>query len=423
MRARGLIMFLRLSFTLSMALAVTSITGMAQTITVDPSTSATWPVGRSFEPGEVAATTDPLGPFAGTPVEFRGWANGGSQVSLSGQPCSNNSADACLVFSYHISFATPTAVNNIAVTGDAFNGATFQLLDAANNVIATRSVSSGNVGHPVTYFLSSPGAVGTSFTFKLFDTSTTWTYVNNILINAGSEVTKSFSDLAFPVGGTTTLSLTLTSRSATTQTGVAFTDALPTGMTVASPNGLTGSCGGGTITAVPGSSTIALTNATLAPLAACTFTVSVTGATRGTQTNSTTRVSSNENLPGAPGFANIFVGAQEVTSQVSVSIQPFSANRNTRDPNWCTVATFTNNALPTDRTTRSTTIAGPIEVVLTNLNVQFENAAGLLANAPFVVLQPSALPPGGQASVPLCFLNPSGGPINFTPRIFSGSLF
>jgi uncharacterized repeat protein (TIGR01451 family) len=412
----------RLSLTMSMALAAMSI-GMAQTVTADPSTSATWPVGKSFEPGEVAATTDPLGPFSRIPVEFRGWANGGSQVSLSGQPCSNNSADACLVFAYHLSFAHPTSINAIAFTGDAFNGATFQLLDSTGAVIASRSVSSGNVGHPVTYFLSTPGAVGTSFTVKLFDTSTTWTYVSNILINAGSEVTKTFGALAIPVGGSTNLSFTLTNRSTATLTGLAFTDTLPAGLTVAMPNGLTGLCGGGTITALAGGNTVALNSAMLSSGASCTFTVNVTGAARGTQSNTTSLVSSNESLPGAAGSANLFVCATEVTSQVGITMQPFTANRNARNPNWCTVLTFTNNVLPPDRTTRATSIPGPIELVLTNLNVQLENAVGTLLGSPFVVIQPSALPPGGQASVPLCFLNPNGGPINFVPRVFSGSLF
>ena len=182
-----------LSLILPLAMMAMSIAGIAQTVTVDPTTSAAWPVGTSFAPGEVAATTNPLGPFSGTPIQLKGWANGGSQLSLNGQPCSNS--NACLVFSYHLTFPSPVSISAIAFTGDAFNGATFQLLDSTNTVIASRSVSSGNVGHPVTYFMSTPGAFGTSFTLKLFDASSAWTFVSNILINAGAELTKTFGAL------------------------------------------------------------------------------------------------------------------------------------------------------------------------------------------------------------------------------------
>jgi len=290
-----------MSLNLSLALMAMSVAVMAQTpvITADPSTSAAWPVGTTFETGEVSTTTDPLGPFSGSPIEFRGWNQGGSQVSLNGQPCSNS--NACLVFDYHVTFPSTVSVTSVSFTGDAFNGATFQALDSTNTVIASLSVSSGNVGHPVTYTMSTPAAVGTTFTLKLFDSSSAWTYVSDI-------------------------------------SGV--------------------------------------------------------------------------------------VAAQDVTSQVGVTIEPFSANRNARDPNWCTIITLANNSLPPDRADRAAGIPGPIEVVLTNLslNATLENPAGTLAGSPYVFVQPSALPPGGQASAQLCFLNPSGAPITFVPEVFSGTL-
>ena len=146
-------------------------------VTADPSTSAAWPVGTSFEPGEVSATTDPLGPFSGTPIQFRGWQNGGSQVSMNGNPCSNS--NACLVFLYDLNFSTPTEITSITFTGDAFNGATFQLLNPSHTVLDSLSVSSGNVGHDVSYTLA-PNATGTSFLLALYDTSSTWTFVNSI---------------------------------------------------------------------------------------------------------------------------------------------------------------------------------------------------------------------------------------------------
>jgi hypothetical protein len=285
---------------LTFAAMAMSISAMAQTpvITADPSTSAAWPVGTTFETGEVGATTNPLGPFSGAPVEFRGWNQGGSQVSLNGQPCSNS--NACLVFDYHVSYTSTVSVSSVSFTGDAFNGATFQLLDSTNTVIASLSVTSGNVGHPVTYTMSTPGAVGTTFTLKLFDSSSAWTYVSDI-------------------------------------TGVV---------------------------------------------------------------------------------------AQNVTSEVSIAIDPFEADRNTRNPDWCTIITLGNSNLPPDRPTRGSTIAGPIEVVLTNLssNATLLNPAGTLGGAPYVLVQPTDLPPGGVTTAGVCFLNPSGAPITFSPQVYSGTL-
>jgi hypothetical protein len=79
-------------------------------------------------------------------------------------------------------------------------------------------------------------------------------------------------------GGTTTLSFTIENPNATVAlNGIAFIDTLPAGLVVATPNGLNGSsCGGGIITATPGSGSISLTGAMLAAGASCTFSVNVT---------------------------------------------------------------------------------------------------------------------------------------------------
>jgi len=75
-----------LSLLILCALTLTLIAGASgqPIVTADPATSAAYPVGSSFEPGEVSQTTDPLGPFSGIPIEFRGWGAGGSQVCIGG---------------------------------------------------------------------------------------------------------------------------------------------------------------------------------------------------------------------------------------------------------------------------------------------------------------------------------------------------
>jgi hypothetical protein len=163
-------------FVLFVMVAASAMAGLINVIP-EPSTSAAWPTGTNFD-GEISATTDPLGPFSDTSIQFRGWNSGGSQISLNSQPCSNS--NACLVFLYELDFAPVVGITSISFTGDAFNGATFQLLNSSDMVIDHLSVSSGNVGHPVTYTMLTPGANGTTFFLALYDTSSTWTFVSDI---------------------------------------------------------------------------------------------------------------------------------------------------------------------------------------------------------------------------------------------------
>jgi uncharacterized repeat protein (TIGR01451 family) len=130
-----------------------------------------------------------------------------------------------------------------------------------------------------------------------------------ITVVAPPAISKAFGTIiALPVGGTTPLTFTITNPNKTVSlTGVGFTDNLP-GMVVSTPNLLTGSCGGGTITAVPGSGIISLVNATLAVSSACTFTVSVTGITEGSQDNITSNVTSVEGGTGNAASAVIIIG-------------------------------------------------------------------------------------------------------------------
>jgi hypothetical protein len=151
----------------------------------------TYPVGTSFEPGEAAATTNPLGPFSGTPVEFEGYGTGGSMVTITGSGACTTPTGApsvpCLVFSYILTFSAPTAIGSISAAVDGTFGATFQLLNSSNSVIDSLSENSGNVGSPTTYTMPTPGAFGTSFTFDLYDNSCCWGYVTNISVSTAPE--------------------------------------------------------------------------------------------------------------------------------------------------------------------------------------------------------------------------------------------
>ena len=135
----------------------------------------------------------------------------------------------------------------------------------------------------------------------------------NLSVSSPPVVSQGFGLAAFPLNGTTSLSFTVNNPNATQSlTGIGFSDTLPAGLQVASPNGLTGNCGGGTITAAAGSSSLSLSGASLAGNGFCTFSVNVTGVAVGVQANTTGPISSNET--GTAGISN--------TATVTVAVPP-----------------------------------------------------------------------------------------------------
>jgi hypothetical protein len=124
-------------------------------------------------------------------------------------------------------------------------------------------------------------------------------------------LSKAFGQINLGSKSSTTLTFMLENPNpSATLDGLSFSDTLPAGLVISTPNGLVGGCGGGTITAVAGTSTLSLSGATLAAGASCTFSVNVTnsGTTAGYVTNTTSTVASNEAAPGAAASATLFLG-------------------------------------------------------------------------------------------------------------------
>src|SRR5262249_3503229 len=104
-------------------------------------------------------------------------------------------------------------------------------------------------------------------------------------------IMKSFDAATIPLNGTSVLTFSITNPNTTTAlTGVAFTDTLPSGLTV--PNGSSTVCGGGTLTTTA-PNMIALTGGAIGTSTNCTFTVTVTGTTAGVKNNTTGTVSAS----------------------------------------------------------------------------------------------------------------------------------
>jgi CSLREA domain-containing protein/uncharacterized repeat protein (TIGR01451 family) len=129
----------------------------------------------------------------------------------------------------------------------------------------------------------------------------------SLVVVAPPSIAKAFSPPNIAINATTALTFTITNPNSTVVlTGVAFTDTLPTGLTVV--NGSSSACGGGTLTTTA-PTTIALSGGSVAAGSTCTFTVNVVGTTSGSYTNVTGAVTSTNGGTGNSASANLEVAS------------------------------------------------------------------------------------------------------------------
>jgi uncharacterized repeat protein (TIGR01451 family)/fimbrial isopeptide formation D2 family protein len=159
----------------------------------------------------------------------------------------------------------------------------------------------------------------------------------SINVVAPPSIAKVFNPANIALNATTSLTFTITNPAANSVAlaGVAFTDTLPTGLTVANSSSTV--CGGTLTTTAP--TGIALSGATIAANAQCQFSVTVTGAAAGQYTNTTGAVTSTNGGTGNTASANLSVatppsitkafGAATILLNQSTSVTVTITNPNT----------------------------------------------------------------------------------------------
>jgi uncharacterized repeat protein (TIGR01451 family) len=147
------------------------------------------------------------------------------------------------------------------------------------------------------------------------------------LLDVTPRLDKSFSPSTAQVGGTSTLTFTITNTSdLLAKAGWSFTDTLPPGLTVATPATAGTTCPAGTVKTADGGSTVSLAGGTLdAGQASCTVTVNVTSARAGTYANDASDITASTGLNPPGRSAVTFSSTPTLDLVKSVSPTWFSA--------------------------------------------------------------------------------------------------
>ena len=196
----------------------------------------------------------------------------------------------------------------------------------------------------------------------------------SLTINAALVGAKAYSPATIVVGGTSTVTITLTNRSSTPLTGVTFTDGLPAGLTVsvapASPQ-----CGGAVTNTV---NSVTLTGGTIPANGSCTIVFTITSNTAGSYDNA--------------------IAANSIANNQGVGNAGFSTNPDLVVVNSANLPVgilkaFQTNPISPGQTSRlRITIAAPADISISGINLTDNLPPGLVVANPPV---PTENCPGG----------------------------
>jgi uncharacterized repeat protein (TIGR01451 family)/fimbrial isopeptide formation D2 family protein len=174
-----------------------------------------------------------------------------------------------------------------APTGIALSGATVAVNSQCQFSVTVTGAAAGQYTNTTGNVTSTNGGTGN-------------TASANLSVATAPTITKAFGAASILLNASTSLTFNINNPNTTLAlSGVAFTDALPSGLVVATPSGLTSSCGG-TASAAAGSTSISLSGGALAAHGSCSISMNVTGVAAGVQNNTTSPISSTESGAGAP---------------------------------------------------------------------------------------------------------------------------
>jgi uncharacterized repeat protein (TIGR01451 family) len=181
-----------------------------------------------------------------------------------------------------------------APTGIALSGATINANSQCQFSVTVTGAAAGQYTNTTGNVTSTNGGTGNTASANL-----------TVQVELPPAIAKVFNPGNIALNATTSLTFTITNPAANIAplAGVAFTDTLPTGLTVANASATV--CGGTLTTTAP--TGIALSGATIAVNSQCQFSVTVTGAAAGQFTNTTGNVTSTNGGTGNTASANLTV--------------------------------------------------------------------------------------------------------------------
>ena len=203
------------------------------------------------------------------------------------------------------STVTVTARN---VCGTGAPGKSVSLSQGAGNSTITPASATTNASGVATFSVTNSFAETVTYAATVTTDGVTVTQAAAVTFTALNAPTlaKSFSPGTIIVGGTSTLTVTITNPNSGTLTGLAFTDSYPLGLVNAATPGLSNSCTG-SATAAAGGNQLALTGGMLSGSSSCSLSVNVTASSAASYLNSTGPVISNNSLAGVAASATLIV--------------------------------------------------------------------------------------------------------------------